>query len=520
MNLTIVPDFLGLLNQSVNITRSHLENYNDYLLYDLDFLWSHLPFPPVYFTYYVIVVLAVCIVAASSFATIRKPTSAEPADKQSPLYHPLDDAKVNPFQSQTLEASEAYLMPVIGGISLVSIYMAFKYFSASNIQVIFSVYFALVSSVSYANVFSLSLQSAARVFFNATIPHWRISFAIDNEHHCAGIEPGLSLLEKEEARERKEKKEKLQRKGDLKKLEKIEQEERIEQELNKAEEDVVKEVIPSTIASDEQYFNLFLSLGEVLGLPSGISLVALQYVTKHWILSNILGAAVAVQGVRTLRLDSFKTGFIMLLGLFLYDIYFVFGTDVMVTVATKLDIPIKLEVPRPPLEEAAGKVMRSTAMLGLGDIVVPALFLSLCLRFDLYSFYKKNKGLSFHLARPYSKPYFIWGLVAYTLGLVVTIVVMHIFQAGQPALLYLCPAIAATTLLVGYVRGELGELYAFSDIDDNEQRERSREERRKAIEARIKEEKKAAAEKQEKVHEVSEEEEEESEEVIDIEESD
>lgn len=513
MDSTNVPDIRALLEQALNVTRSQITAYNDYLLYDLDFLWDHLPFPPVYFTYYVIVVLAVYIVAASSFATIRKPTSAEPADKQSPLYHPLDDAKINPFQSQTLEASEAYLMPFIGGFALLSIYVAFKYFTAANIQAIFAVYFAIVSSISFANVFSLSLQSAVRMLFNATIPHWRISFAIDNEHNSAGIEPGVSLLEKEETRQRQELKEKLQRKGNVKKLAKIEEEEQIELELKNSEEHIIKEVSPSIVSSDDQYLNVFFSLGEVLGLPSGILLVALQYVTKHWILSNILGAAVAVQGVRSLRLDSFKTGFIMLLGLFLYDIYFVFGTDVMVTVATKLDVPIKLEVPRPALEAAAGKVVRSTAMLGLGDIVVPALFLSLCLRFDLYSFYKQNKGLSFHLARPYNKPYFLWGLVAYTFGLIVTIAVMHVFQAGQPALLYLCPAIAGTTLMVGYTRGELAELYAFKDMDDNEKREHLREERRKDIKARIEKEKKALIEKQEEkvVPDVSEDEEEESE---------
>lgn len=50
-------------------------------------------------------------------------------------------------------------------------------------------------------------------------------------------------------------------------------------------------------------------------------------------------------------------------GLFVYDVFWVFGTEVMVTVAKKFDAPIKLLFPRggesPP------------AMLGLGDIVVP-----------------------------------------------------------------------------------------------------------------------------------------------------
>lgn len=68
----------------------------------------------------------------------------------------------------------------------------------------------------------------------------------------------------------------------------------------------------------------------------------------------------------------------MLWGLFFYDIFWVYGTDVMVTVAKAVDAPIKLMFPynwqaEPPL----------FSMLGLGDIVIPGVFVSLCLKYDL-----------------------------------------------------------------------------------------------------------------------------------------
>lgn len=477
------------LISKVSSVQGWFNSHQNFLLYDLDFIWSRVPFPPIYTTYAIMISLAVAIVSASSYATIHKPITADPADKMSPLYHPLDDAKTDGVQSERLEAREAYLMPVLGGTALVSIYFAFKYFSADNIQAIFSVYFALVSTVSATGVFSLSLQSACRIFFNTTVPHWRAALAIDHECHEAGPQPGYAMMEEEER---------------LKREKKREQGKEVE-DSDSDSEDEDEPVVPSEIAPVDQYLNIYFSLGEVLGLPIGLALVVLQYLSKHWIIGNILGGSVAVQGVRTIKLDSFKTGFIMLAGLFFYDIYFVFGTDVMVTVATKLDIPVKLEVPRPVLEGSS--LARATAMLGLGDIVVPALFLSLCLRFDLWSFYKNNKGLSFHLARPYPKPYFTWGIVAYTLGLMVTIAVMHVFKAGQPALLYLCPAIAGSTLLVAYMRGELAVLYSFKDMDDNEERERLREER-KAEKKKLKEE---AQEEKQKDEEEEEEEEEEDE---------
>lgn len=64
--------------------------------------------------------------------------------------------------------------------------------------------------------------------------------------------------------------------------------------------------------------------------------------------------------------------------LFFYDIFFVFGTDVMLTVAKSIDAPIKLLFPRnwsadPP----------EFSLLGLGDIVLPGVFIAMCLRFDI-----------------------------------------------------------------------------------------------------------------------------------------
>jgi minor histocompatibility antigen H13 len=41
-------------------------------------------------------------------------------------------------------------------------------------------------------------------------------------------------------------------------------------------------------------------------------------------------------------IGNFKNGFMLLALLFFYDIFFVFGTDVMLTVAKGIDAPIKL----------------------------------------------------------------------------------------------------------------------------------------------------------------------------------
>jgi minor histocompatibility antigen H13 len=65
--------------------------------------------------------------------------------------------------------------------------------------------------------------------------------------------------------------------------------------------------------------------------------------------------------------------------LFFYDIFFVLGTPVMVAVATNVDAPIKLLFPK---AFAVSDADAQFSMLGLGDIVIPGIFIALLLRFD------------------------------------------------------------------------------------------------------------------------------------------
>jgi minor histocompatibility antigen H13 len=95
-------------------------------------------------------------------------------------------------------------------------------------------------------------------------------------------------------------------------------------------------------------------------------------ITKNWIASNVFGLSFSVNAIQLLSLDSFKTGMILLSGLFFYDIFWVFYTPVMVSVAKSFDAPIKLLWPR----DIIGYILNTLekvnfTMLGLGDIVIP-----------------------------------------------------------------------------------------------------------------------------------------------------
>jgi minor histocompatibility antigen H13 len=77
------------------------------------------------------------------------------------------------------------------------------------------------------------------------------------------------------------------------------------------------------------------------------SIIGVWYLfKKHWIANNLFGLAFAVNGVELLHLNNIITGCILLGGLFVYDIFWVFGTNVMVTVAKSFEAPIKLVFPQ------------------------------------------------------------------------------------------------------------------------------------------------------------------------------
>merc|ERR1712066_850439 len=113
--------------------------------------------------------------------------------------------------------------------------------------------------------------------------------------------------------------------------------------------------------------------------------MAIFYISsKNWIINNIFGVSFCLLGTRLIGISSYKTGAIMLIGLFWYDVFWVFGSksvfgsNVMVTVAKGVEAPIKLMFPR----SLNGCGSLNHSMLGLGDIVVPGIFLAFLAKWD------------------------------------------------------------------------------------------------------------------------------------------
>jgi len=217
--------------------------------------------------------------------------------------------------------------------------------------------------------------------------------------------------------------------------------------------------LPSWKSKDP--YELQFGKSDLLAFVLTLGMATWYVYTKHWIANNILGLSFSIQGVAMLSLGSYQVGCILLGGLFFYDIFWVFGTDVMVTVAKSFDAPIKLLFPKHLFAETL-----EFSMLGLGDIVIPGVFIALLLRFDASR--STNKKV-------FSKLYFKTCYIAYFIGLLTTIAVMHFFKAAQPALLYLVPACIGSSLGLALIRGELRQLFSYEE----EQSKKAKEEQRK-----------------------------------------
>lgn len=308
-----------------------------------------------------------------------------------------------PTSVETLKKEDAMQFPIMGSCSLFGLYLAFKFLGQEFVNLLIGGYFALVG----CGALTLTIGPAMDKIAPKSMNDYKLGFKKKVSHP-----------------------------------------------------------LPEWILEKDFEIGIDLTGTDMMSIGFACAVVGLYFQKKYWALNNVLGICFCMQGIERLSLGTYKIGAILLVGLFFYDIFWVFGTDVMVTVAKNLDGPIKLLFPRSltPLDDT-GKIELS--LLGLGDIVIPGFFLSLLLRFDAENAKMPTNKVDIHESFP--KPYFYSAMIAYVLGLGVTLFVMIYFQAAQPALLYLVPACLGSSFLCAIVRGEVSALLAYSEEEEEEE---------------------------------------------------
>ncbi|KAK3819520.1 MAG: peptidase A22B, signal peptide peptidase, partial [Benniella sp.] len=212
------------------------------------------------------------------------------------------------------------------------------------------------------------------------------------------------------------------------------------------------------IRTSHEFYTARFSVVHLFMLPVSAMLSAYYVGTKNWVASNLLAFSFALSTVQMFTLESFKTGVVLMSGMFAYDVYWSNKPEILNVILKNFDLPIKVVFPRLLLGLPAGQAFKFVS-LGLGDIVVPGLFAALCLRFDQQRAGVRNPELG--RSTQFRKPYFIGCIVAYTLGLGSMFAIHHITRVTLPALLFLTPACVLSVFMSAAVRGELQHVFQY-----------------------------------------------------------
>jgi minor histocompatibility antigen H13 len=88
-----------------------------------------------------------------------------------------------------------------------------------------------------------------------------------------------------------------------------------------------------------------MTLLEFFSLLISLYLTYIYVTTNFWIANNIFAVCFAIYTIENWLVGNFRHFLLISVGLILYDVYFVFHSDVMMTVAKGVDLPIKILIP-------------------------------------------------------------------------------------------------------------------------------------------------------------------------------
>ncbi|KAI0458125.1 signal peptide peptidase-domain-containing protein [Xylaria acuta] len=447
-----------------------------------------------------IVFTALACIYIGSHGAIRRPPSAKLPKTRKNGKHKEAENRDDQYV-QGLLPSDAIMFPILAGTVLVGLYYLLKWLEDPDIlNKILKVYFSVMSLASLGKLFADGLHFLTGFVFptvwignNGKVYHidsekrgqWHTKDSTDNE---VWDDKKVSPLP-----------------GPFSALNFSETTTTLLWEIRHlfSEEWTVRLVVHGIINEKVK-----VKFNDIFGFVLAVGANVFYYTTDSVFLSNLMGYAFSYVGIILMSPTTFFTGSAVLSGLFFYDIIMVFYTPYMVTVATKLDAPIKLVFQGPT----------RASMLGLGDIVIPGMFIGLCLRFDHYMYYYRQQKLkevelktddasSGQLvtsketqrmvvkleyinpqgqwgdrfwgtklskifspdatpalkASAFPKPYFHAALAGYLLAMVATLAMLLAFNHAQPALLYLVPGVVSAVWATGMLRGEIREMWKYTE---------------------------------------------------------
>lgn len=463
----------------------------------LEVLASHLeeakPLIPMYIH---LILSAIFPIYTGAHASLSRPTSAAKPDKREKKKVEPDDESDDEDQIQKMEGmsnKDAIVLPITAGIVLMGLYFLIKWYGADLINLVLGWYFAGIGVFSVAKL----VNDAATFTVGFVFPTWYKDqgklWKVVQSDRKATLHDGTNAGEGARATPLPGLLGRMPLPAALTSL--------YWQTRSAVKQKVSVKAYVASLLDFRANVNLLHILSAIFGLGT---IIYVNTVSKPWFLTNLQGFAVSYSALQLMSPTTFNTGSLILAALFCYDIWAVFYTPFMVGVAKNLDQPIKLVFPRPdePSPTPGEPPVKTYSMLGLGDIVLPGIMIGLALRFDLYIFYLKkqktwtkadgteelekapyvsvtgkwgdrfwtlglpNSILPSQLHCSFPKTYFTTSLIGYVIGMLTTLGVMSIFQHAQPALLYLVPGVLVSIWGTALVRGELKDMWNFSEAEN------------------------------------------------------
>ncbi|KAG8528649.1 uncharacterized protein KY384_006336 [Bacidia gigantensis] len=470
--------------------------------YYITLLYPHVP------TEILTIAFAVTPIFAGAHAGLKAPTSAA---KRRKVIKTTDDTDTESEESilipeaQSLSLTDAALFPIGAGLTLTGLYYLITHFDPALISKILNWQFIIMGTLAVSTMSTDFLGLLFDMAFPKAYYYDNITWYVQthkrnhkapdgrmNESPLPGLFSALPLPES------------------------------LTQFLWSLREKATGKVMVKVYIWKFLRISTRLNLQTLLATMFAVGLQTyMLLVETPWYLNNVAGMAFVYTMLQVISPSTPSVGSLLLAVLFFYDIYFVFYTPIMVAVATKLDIPAKILIPRPG----------GMGLLGLGDIFVPGIQICFALKFDLWLHYfyqqrertkadrdtpaisdeepddkseSKGKQLVKSKYEPatgnwgtrfwtgsrlaqqpkiiwgtsFSKPYFNATLTGYILGMLCTLVAMVVSGRGQPALLYLSPSVLGALYLTALKRGELKLLWNYSpdeEKDDKKQNDESKE---------------------------------------------
>jgi len=207
----------------------------------------------------------------------------------------------------------------------------------------------------------------------------------------------------------------------------------------------VNKICKSDMLTDYGGLGLSVLTAAVLGI--------VWIATGYWLVLDLLAVCTIIAILSHIRLPSLTLGISLLCIMLVYDVVWtfvsplLFGQSVMEHVAKQVSegwvaLPVVISVPH--------VWSNGSSLLGLGDIIIPGLYLVFLVRWDTHNRDRLFEGT----ARV--------GYLGYSVGFILTFIILVLSDRGQPALLYIVPCILITSLSYSYIKNELTGLRSYS----------------------------------------------------------